>query len=126
MRSGVVRVTRPDGTIGLADAIEGLRYELALAAWWGNGQQLRFKPGPVELTVEATVTSTVEGHGGVRWWIVDAGASGSADTSATQTVKLTLEPVMFDAAGQPVELLIDDVVEPPPVGEPGVVAGEAR
>jgi hypothetical protein len=103
---------QPEGVIGLSDAIEGLRYELAVAAWRGKGQWLRFKPGPIELTVEATVTSKAEGHAGVRWWIVEAGGSGSSERAATHTVKLNLDPVMFNEAGQQVEMLVEDLDGP--------------
>jgi Trypsin-co-occurring domain 2 len=87
---------------------------LAVAAWRSKNQWLRFKPGPIELTVEATVTSKVEGRAGVRWWIVEAGGGGSSERAATHTVKLVLDPVMFNQAGQQVELLVDDVDEPAP------------
>jgi Trypsin-co-occurring domain 2 len=54
----------------------------------------------VLLTVEATVTAKVEGRATVRWWIVEAGGSGSSERAATHTVKLSLDPVMFNEAGQ--------------------------
>jgi hypothetical protein len=106
---------QPDGVVGLSDAIEGLRYELAVAAWRGKDQWLRFKPGPIELTVEATVTSKLEGQAGVRWWIVEARGGGSSERAGTHTVKLSLDPMIFNEAGQQVELLVEDVDEPAPV-----------
>jgi hypothetical protein len=105
-------MTQPEGTVGMAEALEGLRFELQQAAYWGNAQQLRFKPGPIEITFEATVTSGGKARAGVRWWLIEASAEGSLDSARTQRIKMTLDPVFFNAAGQPVEQLIDDVDEP--------------
>jgi hypothetical protein len=105
-------MVQPQGTVGLAEALEGLRFELQRAAYWGNTQQLRFKPGPIEVTFEATVTSAGTAKAGVRWWLIEAGAKGSLESARTQTIKLTLDPMFFDATGQPVERLIDDIDEP--------------
>jgi hypothetical protein len=93
----------------MAEALEGLRFELQKAAHWGNTQQLRFKPGPIEVSFEATVTSVGKAKAGVRWWLIEAGAEGSLESAQRQRIKLTLNPVFFDATGQPVEQLIDDV-----------------
>jgi hypothetical protein len=72
--------------------------------------------------VQATLTTKGEGHAGVRWWVLDAGASGSVEHAAVQTVKLTLEPVLFDQAGNPLaEQLIDDIDEP---GSPDAAADD--
>ena len=53
----------------------------------------------------------------MKWWLIEAGAELSREKVATQTVKLTLEPAMFDENGQQVELLIDtaDTDEDSPV-----------
>jgi hypothetical protein len=93
----------------MAEALEGLRFELQRAAYWGNSQQLRFKPGPIEVSFEATVTSAGTAKAGVRWWLIEAGAEGSLESAQRQRIKLTLNPVFFDATGQPVEQLIDDI-----------------
>ena len=43
----------------------------------------------------------------MKWWLIEAGGEVAREKASTQTVKLTLEPVMFDEKGQQVELLID-------------------
>lgn len=106
---------KPAGGVSLSAAIGALRDELMYAVWAGqfpyqlNGQQrmLRFKPAPIEVTLQVGVTSTGTAKAGVKWWLIDAGADLSREKVATQTVKLTLEPAMFDASGAQVELLID-------------------
>jgi hypothetical protein len=101
--------------VSLSAAIGALREELMYAVWAGqfayqlNGQQrtLRFKPAPIEVTLQVAVTSHGRAKAGVKWWLIEAGAELSREKVATQTVKLTLEPAMFDEKGQQVDLLID-------------------
>ena len=101
--------------MSLSAAIGALRDELMHAVWAGqfpyqlNGQQrtLRFKPAPIEVTLQVAVTVQGTAKAGVKWWLIEAGGELSREKVATQTVKLTLEPVMFDENGQQVELLID-------------------
>jgi hypothetical protein len=103
----------------MSEALEGLRFELQRAAYLGKAQQLRFKPGPIEVTFEAVVTTAGKAKAGIRWWLIEAGAEGSLESAQTQKIKLTLNPVFFDATGQPVEQLITDIDEPgqPEAGE---------
>jgi Trypsin-co-occurring domain 2 len=110
-------MAQPQGTVGMSEALEGLRYELQRAAYLGRPQQLRFKPGPIEVTFEAAVTSAGKAKAGVRWWLIEAGAEGSLESAQTQKIKLTLNPVFFDATGQPTEQLVDDIDEPSQVQE---------
>jgi Trypsin-co-occurring domain 2 len=103
------------GGVSVSAAIGALRTELMQAVWAGqfayqvNGQPyvLRFKPAPIEVTLQVAVTSAGKGSAGVKWWLIEAGGELSAQTVATQTVKLVLDPQMFDAGGRQVELLID-------------------
>jgi Trypsin-co-occurring domain 2 len=99
---------RPDGAVGLADAIEALRAEL-IRAWWGSKDApLRFKPAPVELTVQVAVTSSGKGSVGIRWWLLELGGAVSRESAVTQTLKLKLDPVGFDEHGRPVDVMISD------------------
>ena len=96
----------------MSAAIAGLREEL-LQAWTASGEsRLRFKPSPVELTVEVAVTSDKSAKAGVRWWLIEAGGEASRQLSATHTIKLTLDPVLVGEDGEPVEFLVSDRDEP--------------
>lgn len=105
----------PEGAVPLSAAIGALRDELMSAVWGSqfpyqlNGQPrwLRFKPAPVELTLQLSVTTTGTAKAGVKWWLIEAGGKLAREKAATQTVKLTLEPVLLDNTGAQVELLID-------------------
>lgn len=97
---------RPEGTAaGLADAVIALRSELVDAMEAGKGEDLQFEVGTVtmEFTVEATADA--EAKGGVRFWVVELGTSGSVGRSATHTVTLELKP--RTSSGRP-PLISDD------------------
>jgi hypothetical protein len=94
----------------LADFIGALRAELRNAAL-AKDPQLQFNIGPV--TVEFTLMTHHEGGGkaGIRFWVVEAGASASAASESTQKVTLALTPVT--ASGEPWQVA-DQVDERPP------------
>lgn len=99
----------PVGGVTLSDAIAGLRRELLLAWQASEGSYLRFRPSPVELTLQLGVTSVKGAQAGVKWWLIEAGAEVSRELQATQTIKFTLDPVVVDAEGNKVEFLVADL-----------------
>jgi hypothetical protein len=94
----------------LADFIGALRSELRAAAL-ARDPELQFNVGPV--TVEFTLMTHHEGGGkaGVRFWVVEAGASASVANESTQKVTLELAPV--SASGEPWRVS-DEAGERPP------------
>lgn len=102
------------GRVSLSAALDALRAEL-VRAWAGaQSETVRFKPKEVEVTLEVAVTSAGKAHGGVKWWLVDAGAEVSRQSVATQTVKMTLEPAVFTESGErATEVYIDAVDDSP-------------
>ncbi len=94
----------------LADFIGALRTELRNAAL-ARDPQLQFNIGPV--TVEFTLMTHHEGGGkaGIRFWVVEAGASASAASESTQKVTLALTPVTASGGAWQVS---DQVDERPP------------
>ncbi len=97
----------PAGAVSLSSAIASLRGELTRAWWDGRRGKVRLKPASIELTLEVGVTGASAGKAGVHWWLVELGGALSRESVATQTIKLTLDPVLFDNDGQPIELFID-------------------
>ena len=85
--------------VGLPEAIESLRADLAAAWWDGRQRRVRFKVEPVDLTVQVGVTQTGKGSAGVRWYILAMGGERSREVATTQTLKLRLTPVLFDDQG---------------------------
>jgi hypothetical protein len=105
----------PPGGVPLSAAIGALRDDLMQSVWAGqfayqlNGRErtLRFKPAPIEVSLQVAVTGAGTAKAGVRCWLIEAGGQATYEKATTQTVKLTLQPVMFDEKGQEVEFLID-------------------
>jgi Trypsin-co-occurring domain 2 len=107
----MTEMNRPAGLVSVGQAIAALREEL-LEAWSSApDSRLRFRPSPVELTIEAVVTSDASAKAGVKWWLLEAGGELTRGVSATHTVKLTLDPVFTNAQGEPVEFLVSDVAD---------------
>jgi Trypsin-co-occurring domain 2 len=110
----------PPGAVPLAAAIGALRDELTRAWWDGRNRSVRFKPAPVELSLQVGVTSAGKGSAGVKWWLIELGGEISRQSAVVQTVKVTLEPRMFDeSTGEPLEFLIDAPDEPDGPGNAG-------
>ena len=86
-------ISRPAGTVaGLADAVTALRAELVKAMEAGKGEAVQFDVGTVTMEFEVEATADAEAKGGVRFWVVELGASGSVGRSATHTVTLEMKP----------------------------------
>jgi hypothetical protein len=100
--------------VPLSAAIAALRDELARAWWDAKNQSIRFKPSPIELTLQVAVTGRGTGRAGVRWWLLELGGEVSHESVVTQTVKVSLEPQIFDENGQPLEFLIEAVDQEAP------------
>ena len=94
----------------LADFIDALRTELRAAALQKD-PQLQFNVGPV--TIQFTMMTHYEGEGkaGVRFWVVEAGASATVANESTQQLTLTLTPVT--ASGEAWQVA-DEVDQQPP------------
>lgn len=85
--------------LGLSAALEGLREELAAAWAAGQGSSVRFRVNEVKVTLETVAARSKELGGKIRWWVVEAGGGGKAETETTQTLVLTLTPSLYDDEG---------------------------
>ncbi|MGW5738633.1 MULTISPECIES: trypco2 family protein [Streptomyces] len=90
--------------IELAEMIAQLRGELTAAmaaAKDSEDDALRFELGPVQLETEFTVQRTAGANGKIRFWVVEAGASGQQANSTTHRVTLSLEPRAHGTGARP-------------------------
>jgi hypothetical protein len=87
-------------SIELSDVIRQLRAELESAMQAGEGERLRFEPGPLELELSVALEKATDGGGKVRFWVLDAGASHQRSSTVTQRIKLVLDPRQGDNPGQ--------------------------
>lgn len=79
--------------IPLSEAIRALRRELVEAVREGEGEELRFALGPVELELQLEVSKEAGGEASIAFWLVTVGAKGSRTQATTHTVSLTLTPI---------------------------------
>ncbi len=79
--------------VGLADAIDQVRQELAAAIERGRDSPVAFRAGPVELEFQVEITGTEGVDAGVRVWVVSIGAQGERATSRSHRVSIQLTPV---------------------------------
>lgn len=89
--------------IGLVETIDALRSELAAAVEKAKGQTVQFPIGSVQLEFQVGVTWDAEAKGGVKFWVLELGASGSYTNESVQKVTLNLEAPL-DAEGRPVKV----------------------
>ena len=88
-----VSVSPPAGTVaGLADTVTALRAELVRAMEAGKGESVQFEVETVTMEFAVEATADAGAKGGVRFWVVELGASGSVGRSATHTVTLEMKP----------------------------------
>ena len=76
--------------LGLAEAMEALRAELAQAAADGAGAGFQFPVAGVQLEFHVGVTKAGEGRAGVKFYVVELGGSGKYAREEIQTVTVTL------------------------------------
>lgn len=81
-----------DEGVALGAMIRQLRAELEQAAAAGEGADLLFGLGPIELELEMGVTSEGGGETGVKFWVLTLGGKASKVSERTQRLKLTLSP----------------------------------
>ena len=112
-----------DPGVPVADAIEMLRDELETALGKGAGRSVQFGVSDVTLTVNVVAGKTKDAVGKIRWWVVEAGGSGTWSREVTQTLVLTLHPqqVKSDGTRVPLEVGAEDIEAPPP--QPSGVGG---
>ncbi|MEU8175586.1 trypco2 family protein [Microbispora hainanensis] len=88
--------------VELAELIRQLRLELTEAMQAGEGEELRFELGPVEVELTVAVDKEAGSDAKVRFWVVELGAEGKVGSQATQRIALTLDPRLRGQPGRPV------------------------
>lgn len=83
--------------IRLASAIRALRSELQEAVRAGDGEELRFVLGPIELELQVEASSDVGGDAGIKFWLVSLGAKAGRSSQTSHTMRLSLTPVRTGA-----------------------------
>jgi hypothetical protein len=79
--------------IPLAEMIETLRHELELAQIRGVARPVAFGVEKVELELKMAISRKAKGEGGIKFWVLSAGASVEGGRESVHTFKLTLSPL---------------------------------
>jgi hypothetical protein len=85
--------------VELAEAVQAVRDGLIAAAGLAEGRPLRFDLGDIEMEFTVEVRRDARARGGVRAWVVDAGAESGASRGRTHRVTFTLKPTRADGGG---------------------------
>jgi Trypsin-co-occurring domain 2 len=89
--------------LGLAEAIEAIRRELAVAQDQGRGSDVRFTVGAVELEFAVDARRTTGGEASITVLsLLSLGGKGEAAKGETHRVKVALSPLAVD--GRPFEV----------------------
>ena len=86
--------------IGLQESIAALRREIIESITASQGEVLRFEVGEITMEFHVEVERSVEGKGGIKFWVVELGAGGGAKDKAIHKVTIPLKPLRRD--GKPV------------------------
>jgi hypothetical protein len=90
---------RPVAEIGLSEVVRALRAELDEAMAAAEGERIQFQANAIELEFQIGVTKSVDGHGGIRFWVLELGGGASLARESIQRVKLSLTPVTAEGGG---------------------------
>jgi hypothetical protein len=89
--------------IPLSETIESLRAQLGEAIAAGSDQEIQFPVDGIELEFHVGVTRNVGGGGGLRFWVVELGATTGYSDESIHTLKVILgAPV--DQTGETVKI----------------------
>ncbi len=88
-RGGEHVVPEQEQGIPLADLIDAVRDEMEEAAVRARRSRLQFEVQEVGLELEVATTGTKGVDGGLKLWVLTAGAKASRQNAATQKVSIT-------------------------------------
>jgi hypothetical protein len=91
-------VSEQEQGIPLADLIEAVRDEMEEAAARARHRRLQFEVQDLQLEVEVATTGTKGVDGGLKLWVLTAGAKASRENAATQKVSIKLSAVSPDGS----------------------------
>jgi hypothetical protein len=80
--------------VGLATVLEGLRDELEEAWERGRDRVVKFQASEVTVALQTVARLEKDGSGKIRWYVLEAGAGLKSGDERTQTLTLTLTPLM--------------------------------
>ncbi len=78
------------GEIGLVEAIESLRAELADAFEEAGNEDIQFPVAQIDLELQVGVTRDAHGSGKLKFWVLELGAGGGYEAETIQKITIGL------------------------------------
>ena len=89
--------------IGLVEAIDRVREELAAAVANGAGADIQFPVGEITLDFQVGLTKSTDGSGKINLYVLELGGRREYAHDTIQTVTVVLGPPV-DASGDPIKV----------------------
>ena len=93
--------TSPAGGLQLAAVLADVRREIVAAATAAQGDDLRFEVSSVRVDLSVAFERTRGGSGGVKLWVVEAGAEASVTRGTTHVLSVELSPLSVASGRKP-------------------------
>jgi Trypsin-co-occurring domain 2 len=93
-----------DATVPRLDLVEvlgDLRAEIGRAEQAARGKAIRFSFSSVRIELSVAIEKTATGKGGVKFWVVEAGAEAARKNTTTHLLAFDLQPVSSDTGRSP-------------------------
>jgi|GEM_PF-1376090 len=84
--------------VTLSGLVKELRAELEAAVDEGKESQIAFELGPVEIEISVRIAQEAGARGGLRIWVIEAGADTNVARESIQHLKLVLHPRQIDGS----------------------------
>lgn len=84
----------------LSEVIKALRDDLAKAQTQGDGQSVRFNVTNVDIELQTVIEKEASTGAKIKFLVVDADANGKYKNAITHKIKLSLQAVQIDPAGE--------------------------
>lgn len=97
--------------IGITETVAALRSELAAAVLAADGQDISFPVNELIVEFNVGVTKSVEGGGGIKFWVVNLDAKASYKSESIQKVTMRLGPPV-GVDGMPVKVRREQTAKP--------------
>jgi hypothetical protein len=93
--------TTPVAGLQLAAVLADVRREIVEAARQAQYDDIRFEVASVRVDLTVALERSAGGKGGVKLWVLEAGAQASAGRTTTHTLSLELSPTSLRTGAHP-------------------------
>ena len=85
----------------LSEVLADLRRQMTAAAVAGKDEDLRFEVSSVRVDLSVALERVRTGKGGIKLWVLEAGAESARSRAASHTISIELCPVSTASGAKP-------------------------